>query len=235
MPDLARVAILGAAAAGLAGCGSPNFEPGTANAVVAQAALPVPTSSDMVSERRSLGVGPGDVLDIAVFGLNDLTRELRVDPTGAIQYPLVGRVDVLGLTPAQIGDRIGDGLRGRYLRDPQVTVTLSEANSQRVTVGGAVRQPGIYPLLDNATLSQVVARGGGLTEYARQDEVVVFRTVAGQRYAARFSISDIYGGRAVDPELYPNDQVVVGSDANRAMLRDIAPLTPILGLFYQIF
>jgi polysaccharide biosynthesis/export protein len=234
MLDVKRVTLILALLFSVAACGRANFDVETASSVAVRSELPVPTAADLVQGQRTMVIGPGDVLKIDILGAEDLSRVVTVDSSGSIQYPLIGNVDVLGATEAQIGTRIADGLRGRYVRDPQVSVRVTEAVSQRVTVGGAVKNPGVYPVLGDTTLSQSIARGGGLTEYARTDEVVVFRTVSGQRYAARFDIADIYGGRSIDPVLQPNDQVVVGSDRNRALLRDIAPLTPILGLFYQI-
>lgn len=225
--------LIGAASLATSGCGKPNFRPETATSVQVAQVLPEPGVGDILP-RRIVTVGPGDLLQISVFGLPELDRKVRVDDRGNLTYPLAGSLEVLGRTSSEIESQIAERLAGRYVRDPQVTVLVTENLSQRVVVGGAVRMPGLYPVTGDATLSQAIALANGVSEVARLKEVVVFRTVGAQRYAARFNLADIYGGRSEDPQVYPNDRIVVGSDQTRGLLRDLAPLTPLLGIFYQI-
>jgi polysaccharide biosynthesis/export protein len=126
-------------------------------------------------------------------------------------------------------------LAGNYVRDPQVTVNLEETVSQVVTVDGQVTRPGLYPVIGRMTLMRAVANAGGTAEFARLDDVVVFRTVAGQRYAALYNLRAIRRGVYADPEIFANDIVVVGDSQARRIFRDIlqaAPLitTPIIAL-----
>lgn len=218
----------------LAGCGKANFKPETATAVRVASDIPAPSVQDQLAAQRPVAVGPGDTLVVQVLGVTDLTRTLKVDDAGVITFPLAGSINILGLGAHEVEQAIATRLAGRYVRNPQVTVTVTEAVSQRLVVGGAVRSPGLVPVVGRATLSQAIAQAGGVSDLARFDEVVLMRNVSGQRYAARFSLDDIYGGRANDPEVFANDRIVVGTDKGRGLLRDIAPLTPILGIFYQI-
>lgn len=232
-----RVLIWTVAASAIAatgGCGKPNFDPATASAVAVAADLPAPSVADIYGETRETRIGPGDKLTIEVLGVEDLKRTVVVDGAGGVSYPLVGRVEALGQTPAELAQALQGRLAAKYLQDPQVTVTVADSVSQRFTILGGVTRPGIYPVVGDATLSDAVALASGTNEFARLREVVVFRTVNGQRMAGRFDLREITGGRAADPAVFPGDRIVVGSDASRSLLRDIVQLTPIVGIFYQI-
>lgn len=218
----------------LGACGKPNFQPETASAVAVAAELPEPAIADMYGQSRESRIGPGDKLTIAVLGVSDLERTVVVDGSGAIQFPLIGRVEALGQTPVELGRTLEQRLSAKYLQTPQVSVTVTEPVSQRFTIYGGVNRPGLYPVLGDATLADAVSLASGTSDAARLDEVVVFRTVNGERMAARFNLREISGGRAKDPAVFPGDRIVVGNDTNRSLLRDLAPLTPIIGIFYQI-
>ncbi|WP_379537455.1 polysaccharide biosynthesis/export family protein [Novosphingobium tardum] len=218
----------------LSACGKPNFDPAAASRVAVTETLPEPGAEDLYGTAREARIGPGDKINIVVLGISDLERTVVVDGNGRIVFPLIGTVDALGLTPAELAASIQTRLSQRYLQNPQVSVAITEPVSQRFTIYGGVTRPGIYPAVGNETLTDAIAQASGTSDTARLDEVVVFRTVQGKRMAARFDLRAISGGRADDPAVYPNDRIVVGSDSNRTLLRDLAPLTPVLGLFYQI-
>jgi polysaccharide export outer membrane protein len=214
------VALL-AASALLAGCaggrlgGSPNVR------VVEGNQLPPPTLQDLAAATRPYLLGPLDRLSVEVFGVADLNRALQVDAAGNISLPLAGTIQVAGLTPTQVEDLVEERLRGRYIRDPQVTVNLTDALSQHVTVEGEVDEPGIYPILGRMTLMRAIARAKGTTEFARRQHVVVFRTVGGQNMAALYDLRAIQLGAYDDPEVYANDIVVVSEDRARRIFRDV--------------
>lgn len=222
------------AVAALGACGKPNFNPETASAVAVAGDLPEPNASDLYGQSRETRIGPGDKLAIEVLGVADLERTLIVDGSGAIQFPLVGRVEALGQTPAELSRTLEQRLSAKYLQNPQVTVSVIEAVSQRFTIYGGVNQPGLYPVVGNATLTDAISLARGTSEAARLQEVVVFRMANGQRLAARYDLNAISGGRAKDPAVFPGDRIVVGNNSTRSLLRELVPLTPILGIFYQI-
>jgi polysaccharide export outer membrane protein len=119
-------------------------------------------------------------------------------------------------------------LRVRYIKDPQITINLRETVSQVVTVDGAVRNPGLYPVVGRMTLIRAVATASGLSEFADQSDVVVFRTVNGQKYAALYNLKAIRRGVYDDPEVFANDIVVVGESEARRLFRDLLQLAPVL-------
>ena len=174
--------------------------------VIDALALPPPTSADLVSQSRPYLIGPFDTLMIDVFGIEELSRrEVRADAGGRISFPLAGTIDAAGMTSAEVETEIASRLRRSGVRDPQVTVNLREAVGQVVTVDGQVRQPGMFPVIGRMTLMQAVAGHRGLAEFARLDDVIVFRTVNGERFAALYNLRAIRRGTYDDPEVFANE------------------------------
>lgn len=190
--------------------------------VVASSELPAPTISDFTADARPYLVGPFDKLTIDVFGIEELkSREVQVDAAGRISFPLAGVVEVAGLSPGEIETRIADRLRAAYVRDPQVTINLKDAVSQVVTIEGRVKKPGLYPVLGRMTLMRAIAKAEGTEEFSKLDDVVIFRTVKGQRMAALYDLEGIRYGAYPDPEIYPNDVVMVGDNESRRLFKDL--------------
>lgn len=188
--------------------------------------LPEPTPADLVSQSRPYVIGPYDRLSINVFGVEGLAdREVQVDASGFISFPLAGTVKALGLTPLQLEYRVAEQLRAAYIRDPQVTVNLLELRSQTVTVEGEVAQPGIYPVLGEMTLLKTLATAQGLDEFAR-DDIVVFRKVDGEKYAAVYSIGGIRAGNYADPQIFGGDVVIIGESAQKRRFDRILTAAP---------
>ena len=117
------------------------------------------------------------------------------------------------------------------IENPQVTVFVKEYMSQRVTVEGAVKEPGIISLTGRTSLLQIIAMSKGLDELANPDGIVIYRNMDGKRYAAKFDIREIRAGRLVDPEVLGNDIVVVDFSGARSNLRDFLYTVPLLALF----
>lgn len=217
----------------LAGCASGGSGGLAANAGAVRVAdqLGAPSLVDSTIAQRDYHIGPRDIISVEVFGAEDLKRRAEVDASGNFQMPLVGHVQAAGLTASELSKRIADRLRGRVVKDPQVSVSVEEVRSQQVTIDGAVRQPGVYPVMARMTLQRVVALAKGMDEYARPDQIVIFRTVDGQARAAQFDLRAVREGRLPDPEIYGNDVIIVGDNARRRNLTEVLRSLPILGVF----
>lgn len=219
-----------AAALVLGGCAKqvPFGQSGAPMAVQAISELPPPSSSDLVHSVNPYVIGPFDKLNVNVFGVPDLSGDIQADGNGRVSVPLVGSIEAAGKTPGQLADAIAAGLRGRYVRDPQVAVNVREATSQTFTVDGEVREPGIYPVVGNLSLMRAVATAKGTSEFAKLDDVVVFRTVEGKPMAALYNLGAIRRGLYVDPRIYPSDVVIVGDSKARRLFKDILTVAPTL-------
>ena len=126
---------------------------------------------------------------------------------------------------------IASRLAARYLRDPQVTVTIMEAASQKITVDGAVTKPGVYEMRGSTSLLQAVAMAEGPTAVADLTQVAVFRTISGQRSVALFDLQAIRQGRAEDPAVLGDDVIVVDTSRTSAAMRGIISAIPALAIF----
>jgi polysaccharide export outer membrane protein len=226
---ISRVLVLGAAVA-LAGCSAQPLGSIPSDVQVVQGAqLPPPERRDLFEQNRPYLIGPFDKLQIDVFGIEALSKqEVQVDAGGKLSFPLAGTVDASGKTPSELEELIAARLRGGYIRNPQVTVNLKETVSQVITVDGQVREPGLYPVIGKMSLMRAVATAKGTTEFAKLTDVVVFRTVNGQKMAALYNLTAIRRGNYADPELYANDVVVVGDSPARRLFRDFIAISPFL-------
>lgn len=217
------------ASAAAASAGSPASEavPSALAAVrkSAETAVAANNPSD-----KAYRIGPLDVLDISVFSVPELSKSVQVSEAGSIGYPLVGEVEASGKTAREIEATLTKSLGAKYLQRPQVTVFIKEYNSQRVTIDGAVRKPGVFPVQGSMSLLQAIAFAQGVTE-AADDSIVVFRTANGVRSAARFDIGEIRAGNATDPQLVAGDVVVAGKSAIKEGFNNLLKLVPAAGVF----
>jgi polysaccharide export outer membrane protein len=117
-------------------------------------------------------VGEGDVLKIVVYENDDLTTTARVSRENAVVVPLIGRVDVKGLSVSQIADNIKTLLADGYLVDPHVSIFIEEFRSRNVTVLGEIRQPGLYELREETTLLELLSKAGGVNENAGSQAII---------------------------------------------------------------
>jgi polysaccharide export outer membrane protein len=164
----------------------------------------------------------------------ELTRTAQVSSSGTITMPLIKTVKAGGRTSSELEREIAKKLQASYLQEPQVSVFIKEYNSQRITVDGAVKKPGIYPITGKVSLLQAIALAEGLALVADPSGVMVFRTVGDKRMGARFDIDRIRSGKQSDPMLKAGDIVMVDESAARTTLRDIKEVLPLSGLFTML-
>lgn len=114
----------------------------------------------------------GDVISIQVLGEEDLKREkIRLSDAATISYPILGEIKLFGKTVAELEALIRDGLKGRYLVNPQVTVTIVEYRN--IFINGQVERPGGYPYSPGLTVRKAVSIAGGFKERASKDKIFV--------------------------------------------------------------
>lgn len=118
-------------------------------------------------------LAPGDRIAISVFGQADLSVEFTLGDNGALNYPFLGEIRIAGLTMPELEQRIADGLRGDYLIDPDVTVSMVQYRP--FFLNGEVNRPGGYPYQPGLTLEKALALAGGLSQRAAPDKIVVKR------------------------------------------------------------
>ena len=186
--------------------------PPSAAPVPAAAEVMVPDSPAGSLPADALVLDTGDVVKVTVFQSPDMQTEARVDESGSITLPLIGAVAVRSATPRQAEQRIATALeKGKFLRQPQVTVTVLQFRSQQVSVLGNVNRPGRYPLDLRYTLSDMLAVAGGITINGA-DFVTLSRRENGRVVNRDIDLENMFdtkGSRAADLVLQAGDVIYV--------------------------
>jgi protein involved in polysaccharide export with SLBB domain len=154
-------------------------------------------------------IGIDDTFDVRVSGEADLTGTFRVATDGTIDYPLAGRLQVAGLRIGEIQQLLVTKLKDRYLKEPQVIVTVKDRNSRKISVLGQVVKPGQVPYYPSMTIVDAIASAGGFTGIAAKNSVTLRREVAGTIQSHVFPVADISEGRSQNVMVLPGDVLVV--------------------------
>jgi len=184
-----------------------------------QVAGTIPAPQQAAADRP---IGVDDVLDVQVFEVAELSRIVRVSPDGQISYPLLGAVAAVGKTPRELEQNLEDALRGRYLRDPHVTIEIKQYGTPPIYVLGEVQQPGAFVATDRSglTVLRAVALAKGLKITAAGKRVVLIRTdPAGARVQHTLNMNDMVKGSSPDVALQANDIVYVPKDSEKAIVQ----------------
>ena len=152
------------------------------------------------SSYRDYKVGPEDLLVIDVYGQEGLKRELRVNGQGQISMPLVGVINVGGLTTQGIESQLREAYGSQFLRNPQITVEVKEFHHQRVAVTGAVMKPGYYDIIGPRTLLEVLAMAGGIANKPGPEAGDVIHVIRRQSASDAASSTRMAAVRAYAPE-----------------------------------
>jgi polysaccharide export outer membrane protein len=200
---------------------SPELSAAIATPAQAAPALETPMQA---AARMGLGdyrIGAEDLLEIQVFGVDQLARTVRVNSFGMVSLPLIGPTAVGGMTATEAERLIARRLNENYLQDPQVSVFIKEYTNQRVTIEGAVTKPGIYPLRGQTTLLRTLAIAGGQGHLSDMNNVMVFRLAgSGLRESQTYDVEKIRRGEIEDPSILNDDVIVVNRSSTRVMLKD---------------
>jgi polysaccharide export outer membrane protein len=164
------------------------------------------TSSYALAEYR---IGPEDVLDISVWKNDELTRTVVVRPDGRISVPLLNDIQAANLTPMELRAVLEKGY-ARYVNEAEVSVIVKEIHSNKISVVGMVRLPGRYEAKSQTTVLEALALAGGLSEFAKRDQIAIFRQ-DGQRWQRLgFDYSNVLNrGAEENFILRPGDIIVV--------------------------
>jgi len=160
--------------------------------------------------RQEYVIGPEDVLEISVWQNEDVSRIVTVRPDGQISLPLIHDIQAEGLTASELKEVVMQELEP-YVDTPEVTVIVEQINSWRIYVQGEVREPGVYPIRSQTTLSQVISMAGGFTEFAKEGKIQVVRNRGGERETIKVNYNRIVSGQspAQDIHLEPGDTIIV--------------------------
>lgn len=145
--------------------------------------------TDMGASEFILGVG--DSVEIAVYKQDDLKRSVKIDSSGIIMFPLIGDVQVAGKSIFKLRDELRDRFAA-YLVNPQITVSITSIQSKKMMILGEVKNPGVFPLDVSFTMTEAIAKAGGLTNDADQGNIVLVRRGKKKAEVSVFDYEDIW-------------------------------------------
>jgi polysaccharide export outer membrane protein len=195
----------------------------SAPALAATTDMPPPDVSSHNQAGTGYKIEPLDKLEVNVSQVTEMSKPYQVDSGGMILLPLVGQVQAAGRTPSELSDDIAAALKKKYMKDPQVVVSLKEAQGEKITVDGAVMQPGMYDLAGPTTLMQAVSMAKGADpHFANVHKVAIFRQVNGERRSVFYDLAQIRSGHAADPQVYGSDIVVVDTSGSKSFFNNFS-------------
>jgi polysaccharide export outer membrane protein len=163
---------------------------------------------------REYRIGPKDLLEIKVVELPELNLAVRVSEDGSITLPLIGRVELGGLTKDAAERKIAALLAEKYVNNPQVSVFIKEYQSNRVALIGAVKTPGMYEMIGSMNLLELISKAGGFTDNTGNDLYVTREGKDGIQVKLTINLDDliINGNQSLNIPLQPRDIVTVPVD-----------------------
>jgi polysaccharide export outer membrane protein len=155
-------------------------------------------------------IGPNDLLTISFWRDDTMTTDVLVRPDGRITLPLLNDIMAAGLTPEALGARITEAAT-KFLPDPSVVVIPKQINSRMVFITGMVGKGGPYPLMQPTTVMQLIAMAGGVSEWAKEDRIVILRSEGGKELRFRFNYKQVLEGKNPQQNilLKPGDTVII--------------------------
>lgn len=163
---------------------------------------------------RAYRIGPGDLLEVKVFEVDQLSQTVRVSEDGSLTLPLLGRVVVEGLTQEGVVQKLTGLLSAKYVKNPQVTIFIKEYKNQQVAVIGAVVKAGSYELVGRKNLLQIISMAGGFSESAGNGVLILREGPDGRTKTIAIDLKDLLvnGNQALNLPIEPNDVINVPVD-----------------------
>jgi polysaccharide export outer membrane protein len=160
------------------------------------------------AQEASYSIGASDLLEISVWGEQNLTRQVTVRNDGFISLPLAGDILAAGKTPPQLKKDI-ETILTKYIKDPRCAVIVIEPRSKRFYIQGQVVRPGQYTLDQELYLTQVIPIAGGFTEWAEQADIVILRIEGDKKTRFYVDYKKILKGKIEDLPIKPGDTIIV--------------------------
>jgi polysaccharide export outer membrane protein len=164
---------------------------------------------ERLSATKSYRIGPEDVLHVSVWENPELTIDVTVRPDGKISFPLIKEIQAADFTPMELSDVLSRNLK-EYIKDPRVTVIVTQTNSRKIFLIGNVLRPGSYLLRHDMTLLQALSLAGGFTTFASPRGMKLIRGARGKQESRSINYYKMIEGTEVDDYmLKPGDTIVI--------------------------
>lgn len=193
------------------------------------------TSLPMAEGTGTYSLQPFDSVEVKVLQDPALSGTYFIDTNGDLQFPLIGNVQASGLSTTQLTQRITSGLANGYIVNPDVSLRPTEMRDVSVSFGGEVTRPGNYPIGAASTLLRGVNAAGGLTDFAKTEDVLIMRNVDSRNYIGVYNLGAIERGNYPDPQLAPGDIIMIGDSPTQRRLASLLPYLSLLTTSVVLF
>lgn len=169
----------------------------------------------------------GDLAEITVYNVESLTGTYIVNRGGDVDFPLIGKTKVAGLSTMDLQEILTQSYGAQYLQNPNISVKIDPKKLGKIIVDGAVNKPGVFEVFDIVNLTEAIALAGGLTVDAKKKEIYLIREVDGKRQVRTANLNEIRKLAGLDPEIYPNDIIFVEESSGRVAFREFLRTVPL--------
>jgi len=170
----------------------------------------------------------GDIAEVTVFNVENLSGTYTVDRNGVIDFPLIGPLKVSGMNTAELQANLQQKYGEKYLRDPSISVKIEPVQLGKVVVDGAVEEPGVFEVFEIIKLSEAIALAGGVTIDASTKDLYLVRSVEGQQRIRLINLKAIRTQGAKDPDIYPSDIIYVQNNNARIAYNEFLRTVPLI-------
>lgn len=169
---------------------------------------PLPAAAQQESGAEDYRIAPGDVLEISVYGEQDLVRQLVVRPDGKVSFPLVGDLDVAGKTTTEVKKYVEEKVSG-YIPTANASVIVMKLDSLQFSVLGKVNRPGQFTVSKPLTVLEALALAGGTTPFAKENKILIIRGHGARSQRIPFNLEEIKEGKKLEQNIILERQDVV--------------------------
>jgi polysaccharide export outer membrane protein len=189
-----------------------QVKPDPPRAAAPEPVAPPPTQPKAIDgvgaavDPNKYSIGAEDVLMIQVWREPDFTRQVAVRPDGKITMPLIGDVQAAGMTPLALTNDLKDKV-GKYVQNPEVTVTVLDVRSRKYYIDGEVGRPGAFPLVTPTRVLEALSLAGGFREFANQKKIVILRGAK----TFKFNYQEVIKGKHLEQNIFieSGDHIIV--------------------------
>jgi len=167
------------------------------------------SKEEQLSAKKLYRIGSEDVIRVSVWENPELTMDVTVRPDGKISLPLINEIQAMDLTPMELSDVITENLK-KYVKNPQVTVIVTQTNFQKIYLVGNVLRPGAYPLRHDMTVLQALSLAGGFTTFASPREMKIISGIGTKENIRKINYYKMIEDIELDHYmLKPGDTIVI--------------------------
>ncbi|MGB3456477.1 MAG: polysaccharide biosynthesis/export family protein [Litorimonas sp.] len=206
----------------LSACATSSVSDNIENSDLLVQEFPPVSASDIAVNTLRDEIKIGDTVEMQVYNIESLSKEYVVDRAGQVNFPLIGRVDVVGLNTSELEQTLTRMYGADYLRDPSINIRVEPRELGKVVVDGAVNRPGVFEVSNVISLSEAIAMAEGLNnETTNGSSIFIVRNVDGTRKVREIDMREVRSFEVAEIDIIPSDVIFVDQSPGRVIFNNI--------------